>query len=290
MNPSRPAKARRQGETYEVQAQDVSRTIAVKVEAKNASGSERGGVAAGTDPGAENEESEPSFPTPISPPALSGTAVEGHTLTVQQGSWESSPTALEDKWYRCKGANKEGVGATCAAITVLNAKSEKEPVTGETYVAKKEDVGQWLEVQERAENPGGFEVIASHALQIAPPAAPVNSTPPTITGTVEQGQTLTAVEGTWTNAANRRMWQWLRCDSAGQNCKPISGAEKTTYKITPEDVGHKLEFSETAYNDVGASQSVASDPTELVPNPPPAPPEEQTLPTITGTLEQSARR
>ena len=39
------------GETYEVQPQDVSRTIAVKVEAKNASGIERGGVRTGTDPG-----------------------------------------------------------------------------------------------------------------------------------------------------------------------------------------------------------------------------------------------
>ncbi len=275
------------GETYEVQPQDVARTIAVKVEAKNASGSS----VAVSQPElilAENEESEPPFPTPVSPPTLSGTAVEGNTLTVHHGTWENSPTALEDKWYRCKGANKEGVGATCSAITVLNAKNEKEPVTGETYVTKTADVGQWIEVQERAENPGGFEIVASHALQIAPPAAPVNSTPPTTTGTVEQGQTLTAVEGTWTNAANRRSWQWLRCDSGGQNCNPIGGAEKTTYAIAPEDVGHKLEVSETADNDVGAGQSAASSPTEVVPNPPPAPPEAQTLPTVTGTPEQSA--
>ena len=117
---------------------------------------------------------------------------------------------------------------------------------------------------------------------------PSNTTPPTITGTVEQGQTLTAVEGTWTNAANRRTWQWLRCDSAGHNCNPISGAEQQTYTLAPEDVGHTLEISETAYNDVGASQPAASRATEVVPTPPPSPPEAQTLPTLTGTLEQSA--
>ena len=275
------------GETYEVQPQDVSRTIAVKVEAKNASGSS----VAVSEPElvlAETEESEPPFPAPIEPPTLSGTAVEGQTLTVHQASWENSPTGIEDRWFRCKGATKEGVGATCGAITVKNAKGEKEVVTGGTYVTEKEDVGKWIEVQEHGENPGGYEVSTSHAVQIAPPAPPANSTPPTVTGTVEQGQMLTAVEGTWTNAANKRTWQWMRCDSSGHNCNPISGAEKTTYTIAPEDVGHTLEVSETAYNDVGASGAVSSSATEVVPNPPPTPPEAQNTPTTTGTLEQGA--
>ena len=94
------------GETYEVQAQDVSRTIAVKVEAENASGSS----VAVSEPElvlAEDEESEPPFPIPIEPPTLSGTAVEGQTLTVHQASWENSPTAIEDRWFRCKGATKK---------------------------------------------------------------------------------------------------------------------------------------------------------------------------------------
>jgi len=270
------------GETYEVQPQDVSRTIEVKVEAKNVAGSS----VAVSQPElilASEEESEPDFPTPLEAPTLTGSAVEGQTLTAHHGSWENSPTAFEDKWFRCKGANKEGVGASCSAITV-----NKEPVTGGTYVAKEEDIGKWVEVQERAENPGGYEISASHAVQIAPPAAPSNITPPAITGTVEQGQVLTAVEGTWTNAANRRSWQWLRCDSSGHNCSPITGAEHLTYTLTPEDVAHTVVVSEKAYNDVGASASAESAATEVVPQPPPAPPEAQSLPTITGSLEQGA--
>ncbi|HTY97395.1 MAG TPA: IPT/TIG domain-containing protein, partial [Solirubrobacteraceae bacterium] len=268
------------GETYEVQPQDVSRTIAVKVEAKNAAGQ----TVAVSEPQlilAAEEESEPSYPTLTALPTVTGMAVEGQTLTAHHGSWENSPTTLEDKWYRCKGVTKEGIGATCSAIKV-----EKEFVTGETYVPTSEDIGFWIEVQEHAENPGGFEIAASPGLQIAPPAVPSNITPPTVAGTLEQGQTLTATEGTWTNAANRRSWQWLRCDSSGQNCSPITGAERLTYTLTPEDVGHTIEISETAYNDVGASQSADSTATGVVPTPPPAPPEFQTLPTITGTIEQ----
>ncbi len=273
------------GTTYEVESRDVSRTIAVKVEAKNAAGT----TVAVTEPElilAAEEESEPPFPTPTAPPTVTGMAVEGQTLTAHHGSWENSPTALEDRWFRCHGATKEGVGASCNAISVKNAKGEKEVVTGETYVPTSEDVGFWIEVQEHAENPGGYEVSTSLGLQIAPPSAPADTTPPSITGTVEQGQTLTTVEGTWTNAANRRTWQWLRCDTGGHNCDPITGAERQSYTLTPEDVGHTLVISETAYNDVGAGQAAESAASEIVPNPPPSPPEAQSPPTVTGTPEQ----
>ena len=100
---------------------------------------------------AGEEESEPPYPTFIAAPTITGAAVEGDTLTVHQGSWENSPTSFEDKWFRCKGATEEGIGATCGAITVKNGKGEKEPYTGETYVPKAEDVGMWIEVQERGD-------------------------------------------------------------------------------------------------------------------------------------------
>jgi alpha-tubulin suppressor-like RCC1 family protein len=270
------------GETYEVQSRDVARTIAVRVEAKNGAGSS----AAVSQPElilALEEESEPDYPTPIQAPTLSGSAVQGQTLTAHHGSWENSPTEFEDKWFRCKAPSKDGTGASCGAITV-----NKEPVTGETYVPTTEDVGKWIEVQERADNPGGYEISVSQAVQIAPPAAPTNSTPPSISGTVEQGQVLTAVEGTWTNAANSRSWQWLRCDSSGHNCNPISGAEHQTYTLTSADVTHTVVVSETAYNDVGSSASANSAATGVVPTPPPSPPEAQSSPTITGTPEQGA--
>ena len=105
---------------------------------------------------AAGEEDEPPYPTFIQRPTITGAAVQGDTLTVHKGVWENSPTSFQDKWFRCHGRTEEGIGATCGAIIVKNGMGENEPYTGETYVPSAEDVGFWIEVQERATNPGGY--------------------------------------------------------------------------------------------------------------------------------------
>jgi alpha-tubulin suppressor-like RCC1 family protein len=268
------------GETYEVQTPDVTFTVEVRVEAKNV----HGASAALSSPElilASEEETEPPYPTLISAPTITGSAIEGHLLTAQHGSWENSPTAFEDKWFRCKGVTKEGAGATCSQIK----NTEKEPVIGETYTPTAADDDLWVEVQERAINAGGWETTPSLPLQIAPPAPPTNITPPSISGTLEQGETLTTVVGTWTNAAKKPTWQWLRCSNTGTECGPIAEATKQTHTIEPADVGHELKVTEMVENDVGKSEPSTSAATVVVPVPPPAP-EPGSVPTITGTLEQ----
>ena len=42
-------------------------------------------------------------------------------------------------------------------------------MTGNTYVTGSEDVGLWIEVQETAENTGGWNAAVSQAVQIASP-------------------------------------------------------------------------------------------------------------------------
>ncbi|HUH80789.1 MAG TPA: IPT/TIG domain-containing protein [Solirubrobacteraceae bacterium] len=268
---------------YEVQTGDVAHTIVAAVEAGNASGSS----IAVTRPEvilAAGEEDEPPYPTFTQRPTITGAAVEGDTLTVHEGSWENSPTSFEEKWFRCKGRTEEGVGGSCGAITV---KKGGEPYTGETYVPGAEDVGQWIEVHERATNPGGWEVASSLAEQIATPTPPGNVSPPTITGAVEQGYTLTASEGSWTNAPSNPHWQWMRCSALGQECANISKGTKQKLNITPKDVGHTLVVAESVENGFARSEAVDSSPTVVVPVPPPEPPSTQSPPTITGTDEQS---
>jgi len=271
---------------YEVQAQDVAHTIIATVEARNASGAS----IAVTTPEvilAAGEEYEPPYPTFTERPTITGAAVQGDTLTAHHGSWENSPTSFLDKWYRCKGRTEEGIGGSCSAITFRNGMGEIEPYTGETYVPTAEDVGQWVEVQERATNPGGWEVATSLAQQVATASPPANVSPPTITGAVEQGSTVTANEGSWTNAPSNPHWQWLRCSAIGQECTNINKGTKQTLNITPKLVGHTLVVAESVENGFARSQAVDSSPTVVVPVPPPDPPSTGSLPTITGVDEQS---
>jgi len=51
-----------------------------------------------------------------------------------------------------------------------------------------------------------------------------NLTPPTIAGTPQAGQTLTASPGQWAGAPSSFAYQWSRCDANGGNCAPIAGA------------------------------------------------------------------
>ena len=102
---------------------------------------------------------------------------------------------------------------------------------------------------------------------------PANSSPPTISGSVVQGQTLTEGHGSWTNSPIAFSYQWEDCDSSGNNCSAIAGATGQTYTLTSSDVGDTIRVLETASNASGASSpasSVAS--AVVVPAPPPPPP------------------
>jgi hypothetical protein len=56
-----------------------------------------------------------------------------------------------------------------------------------------------------------------------------------ITGSKNQGQTLTA---TWSGAdPTATTYQWQLCDGDGQACQPIAGETSPTYTLKPTDVG-----------------------------------------------------
>lgn len=94
-------------------------------------------------------------------------------------------------------------------------------------------------------------------------ATPVNTAPPTVSGTPVVGATLTGVAGTWTGSGIRYSYQWLRCDSTGAGCAPISGGTATTLVLTAADLGSTLRFSVVAASRKG-STSATSDPTGVV--------------------------
>ncbi|HEY2543175.1 MAG TPA: hypothetical protein VGH92_08985 [Gaiellaceae bacterium] len=117
-------------------------------------------------------------------------------------------------------------------------------------------------------------------------AAPTNTSQPTISGKAQDGQLLTANNGTWTGSPTSYAYAWQRCDSSGGGCSGIAGANSKQYTATAGDVGHTLRVTVTATN-AGGSGSAASKPTGVVASSGSAPANTK-LPSINGTPQQGS--
>lgn len=97
------------------------------------------------------------------------------------------------------------------------------------------------------------------------PAKPVNTSPPSISGDAVQGQTLSALPGTWSNNPASYKYQWERCGSQGENCEDIGDATTdNTYPLTGDDSGHAIRVQVSASNAAGEGDPVASELTPVV--------------------------
>jgi WD40 repeat protein len=127
------------------------------------------------------------------------------------------------------------------------------------------------------------------SLYVAAPARSTTSPPanlalPTISGTAQEGKTLTASPGSWSNSPTSYAYRWRRCDSKGANCVAITGATYQTYKLTSADVGSTLQVRVFAYNEAGQGSALSSA-TTVVTLPPPV---NLTPPVISGRAQQGS--
>jgi hypothetical protein len=79
-------------------------------------------------------------------------------------------------------------------------------------------------------------------------AVPRNTSPPTITGTAREGNTLTGHSGSWANAPTSFAYQWQRCGADGTGCGDISGATNQSYTLAAADADHTVRVQVTAKN------------------------------------------
>jgi hypothetical protein len=191
-------------------------------------------------------------PSNTSPPTISGTAQKGQRLHAEPGSWSGTqPIHFSFQWQRCNSS-----GANCANIS---------GATSNDYTLGSADVGNTVRVVVTARNSAGMSTAASSPTAvIAAPQAPANTTPPTVSGAPQLGQTLTANPGSWTGPQPITFtFQWLRCDQYGGSCANIAGGTNPTFLLTSADVGHALRVRVRAKNQFG-STSATTVPTAAV--------------------------
>ncbi len=196
----------------------------------------------------------PKKPVNTSPPTISGAAREGQTLTADPGTWSGKgPISYSYEWRRCDSA-----GSNCVNIT---------GATGVSYTLGASDVGSTLRVRVTAANSvGAASATSAQTAEVvtATASAPANSSPPTISGTAQAGQTLTADPGTWSSSEPISYgYQWRRCDPGGGTCVDVSGATAKTYLAVSADVGSAMRVMVTA-SSLGGSSEASSAPTAAV--------------------------
>ncbi len=244
--------------TYAPVAGDVGHTLRVAVTATNTAGN---ATATSTQTVLVNA------PLNTVAPSVSGTVQQGKTLTAATGTWLGTPApAYTYQWNQCNSA-----GEACTTIT---------GATTSTYIPAAGDGGFTLRVAVTATNTAGT-VTATSAQTVAIITTPLNTVLPSISGTAQQGQTLTGSTGTWSGyPAATYTYQWQQCDAAGNNCTTIGGAT-TTYVPVLGDGGHTLRLAVTATN-TAANATATSTQTAAVATPP----VNTVLPSISGTVEQ----
>jgi hypothetical protein len=87
---------------------------------------------------------------------------------------------------------------------------------------------------------------------------------PVITGTPQQGQTLTGSSGSWRGTLPLAYgYQWQRCNTSGTECASVAGATAQAYLLGSGDVGATVRLVVTASNGAG-SATVTSAPTAVI--------------------------
>ena len=179
-------------------------------------------------------------------PSVSGTTTAGFTLTASAGSWTGSPTSFAYQWRRCDSG-----GGVCADIS---------GAVSATYLLTASDVGSTIRVAVTAANPGNSgSATSAQTATVAEPSPPAMTSPPTVSGLLEEGQILTATSGTWSGSQPISFsYQWQQC--VASTCSDITGATSSTYTATADDVGATLRVTVHATNSIGSADATHQSP------------------------------
>jgi hypothetical protein len=193
-------------------------------------------------------------------PVVSGVADQGRVLTASNGAFSGTgPFNYAYRWLRCPSTGGGGNGEGCAAIS---------GATFKRYTVRAADVGHRLRARVTASNSEGSASEVSNATAVVRSASttgpPRNTAAPSISGTPQVGQTLTANNGSWSGLQPVTFtYHWRRCTNTGAACADITSATAKTYVVTSVDDGTTLRVRVTGHNARGSSSSTTA-PTSVI--------------------------
>ena len=161
----------------------------------------------------------PPPPPPPCPPAHPSTpglhnhgdhAQTGRGLGITVGTWSPAPTSYSYQWQR-----KTGSGGSISPVR-----------HGNSYTPGVADLGVHLQAQVTGHNAYGSQTVTASISGTVASGAPVNTVPPTISGTATLGDKLGISTSTWSPAGTPSYLGALRQSSS---CAAISGATAASY-------------------------------------------------------------
>jgi len=167
-------------------------------------------------------------------PAITGDLYQGETLTCSTGTWSNTPDTYAYQWNR-NGSQIIGANANTRVLALA-------------------DAGAVMSCTVKATNLG-VSAVATSADTAAVLGDPTFSVEPSISGTAQEGETLTGDPGTHTGTS--ATYRWLADEVA------IGGETALTLVLGAGQVGTVITFEVTAINDAGSTVAT-SDPTATV--------------------------
>lgn len=216
--------------TYTLVTADAGLAMTVRVRAQNTKGEDTVSAVTLTNVGA---------PANTVAPAITGNAYVASTLTCSTGTWVPAATSYAYQWYR----DDVLIGGATAATRVLAGG----------------DLGAVMHCAVTATNASGTSLATVSNDTAVVIAIPVNTVAPAITGTAQEGQTLSLSNGTWTGGGSiSYVYAWYANDVL------IGGATANTYVPLLAHVGAVIHATVDATNAAGSGAPVASNDTAVV--------------------------
>ena len=211
-----------------------------------------------------------------SAPELTGDVGIGNTVSATSGQWTNTPERYTYRWLVSNHGADTWTAATGASGTTA------------AYVIPESYGGKDLKVRVIAHN-GATWSDAAYSSVVTVPAPPVNAggaDAPQISGTATVGETLTASQGTWSNAPDTDAgyayeWQVSANGQDGWTAALGEGGDTAEYDVDLTDDNKYLRVMVTATNAAASGEAVSSATAQVaIPAPTSSAP-----PVISGTAE-----